>query len=187
MWLDGSPVSDLNTTQSLGSNPIGRVQTGNNQTGRTYDVALDDVAVSRPISGYPRPKGASPTDLPLVPALRGCASPNAAHGAPLADSSCSPPAPELRLPHGRNPRCERARGPIGRAAARGRRREPRQPRQRRPGRPPDHAQLTDVRKKGDLSDYGGEFQVTSAIRITDRHNGPFADEPATASDLPFNS
>jgi hypothetical protein len=47
------------------------------------------------------------------------------------------------------------------------------------------ARLTDVRQRTDLSDYGGELQVAAAIRITDRHNGPFSDEPATASDVPF--
>jgi hypothetical protein len=45
--------------------------------------------------------------------------------------------------------------------------------------------LTDVRKKSDLSDYGGELQLASSIRIVDHYNGQFADEPATASDLPL--
>jgi len=45
VWLDGSAVTALSQTQALGSGPIGRVQIGNNQTARTYDVLFDDVVV----------------------------------------------------------------------------------------------------------------------------------------------
>ena len=41
--------------------------------------------------GYPRPKGATPVHVPLVPALAPCASPNRTHGPPLAFGSCAPP------------------------------------------------------------------------------------------------
>jgi hypothetical protein len=41
--------------------------------------------------GYPRPRGASPLRLPLVPAYNSCDAPNNTHGAPLAFGSCSPP------------------------------------------------------------------------------------------------
>ena len=41
--------------------------------------------------GYPRPRGASPLRLPLVPAYEYCAAPNNTHGGPLAFGSCSPP------------------------------------------------------------------------------------------------
>jgi hypothetical protein len=42
--------------------------------------------------GYPRPKGASPVRLSLVPAYRPCAAPNRTHGPPLSSPSCNPPA-----------------------------------------------------------------------------------------------
>ena len=45
VWLDGVRVNDLSLMQSLGTTPIGRVQVGENTTGRTYDVAFDDVAL----------------------------------------------------------------------------------------------------------------------------------------------
>jgi hypothetical protein len=49
--------------------------------------------VSQPPAPYARPKGASPLRASLTPAYKPCASPgNSAHGAPLAFSSCSPPA-----------------------------------------------------------------------------------------------
>ncbi len=45
VWLDGVRLADLSRSQALGSVPIGRVQLGNNQTGRTYDVAFDDIVI----------------------------------------------------------------------------------------------------------------------------------------------
>ena len=45
VWLDGTALTALSQTQALGSDPIGRVQIGNNQTARTYDVLFDDVVV----------------------------------------------------------------------------------------------------------------------------------------------
>jgi hypothetical protein len=41
---------------------------------------------------HPRPKGASPTYMSLVPAYAACAAPNRTHGPPLAFASCNPPA-----------------------------------------------------------------------------------------------
>ena len=40
---------------------------------------------------HPRPKGASPVRVPLVPAYSQCAAPNRTHGPPLAFPSCNPP------------------------------------------------------------------------------------------------
>ena len=59
--------------------------------------AVDDQGnVGRPAvvttGGYPRPKGARPLRVSLVPAYRECTSPNAQHGPPLAYPSCNPPA-----------------------------------------------------------------------------------------------
>jgi hypothetical protein len=45
VWLDGTKLAGLSRTLDLGTGPIGRVQIGNNQTGRTYDMVLDDVVV----------------------------------------------------------------------------------------------------------------------------------------------
>jgi len=43
VWLDGSPVSQLTGTQSLGTNPIGYLQLGDTSTAPTSDVVFDDV------------------------------------------------------------------------------------------------------------------------------------------------
>ncbi|MDQ1700617.1 MAG: large repetitive protein, partial [Frankiaceae bacterium] len=44
-WFDGVKVSDLSFTLSLGTIPIGSIDLGEFTKGRTYDVALDEVAV----------------------------------------------------------------------------------------------------------------------------------------------
>jgi hypothetical protein len=46
VWLDGVHIDALSKTEALGSTSIGRIQLGDNSGARTYDVALDDVAVS---------------------------------------------------------------------------------------------------------------------------------------------
>ena len=49
-----------------------------------------------PLSGYPRPRGATPVRVALVPAYRACTSPSLNHGPPLSFPSC---APQQRSPH----------------------------------------------------------------------------------------
>ena len=43
VWFDGSRIEDLSKTESLGATPLGRVQLGDNASGRSYDVAFDEV------------------------------------------------------------------------------------------------------------------------------------------------
>ena len=52
----------------------------------TGTIVDDDFA------GYPRPQGASPLRVSLVPAFAECTGPNRTHGPPLASPSCNPPA-----------------------------------------------------------------------------------------------
>ncbi len=47
-WLDGVKISQLSVTQNFGTGLIGGVGIGESQTGRTSDVAYDDVVVSTP-------------------------------------------------------------------------------------------------------------------------------------------
>ena len=44
-----------------------------------------------PVNAYPRPRGASPMRIALVPAQEECATPNTTHGEPLAFGACAPP------------------------------------------------------------------------------------------------
>jgi hypothetical protein len=47
------------------------------------------------------------------------------------------------------------------------------------------AGITDVRNKGDLSDYTGELEARLALQITDTSNGASGSDPATTVDAPL--
>jgi hypothetical protein len=135
--------------------------------------------------GYPRPRGASPLRIPLVPAFKQCTAPNRTHGPSLASPSCAPPVqvsnyltvgtPDV------NGKAANATGSIQFRAIAG-----------NPSTTADEANLkliastTDVRRKSDLADYTGELQTWVRLRLTDRAN---ADSPsrnaATTDEIPF--
>ncbi len=132
---------------------------------------------------YPRPGGATPLRVPLVPAFAQCTNPNSSHFPPLANGSCSPPELES---------AQLTTSSTGRGSGFGRWEVIRGD----PGTPADEADLAisataiDVRRAADGVDYTGEVILTSNLRITDRANGSSALLPATVSDLglsaPFN-
>ena len=146
---------------------------------------IEDAYVNRVAGpGYPRPKGATPTYVPLVPAYPACTAPDRTHGPPLAYASCSGPdqiSPRLTLgTPDANGRPAKSTGYVRYGAAAG-----------NPATPADEAnvnfymRLDDVRVASDLSDYEGELELRSEIRIIDRRSGPGADEPATMETLDF--
>ena len=45
----------------------------------------------RDVTGFPRPEGASPLLVSLVPAYNACTAPNRTHGPALEFPSCNPP------------------------------------------------------------------------------------------------
>ncbi len=45
VWFDGQQISTLSAPGNFGSTPIGRIQLGENASGRTFDVAFDDIGV----------------------------------------------------------------------------------------------------------------------------------------------
>ena len=143
-----------------------------------------------PISpGYPRPKGATPTRVPLVPAYNACTSPNRLHGPPdfpgnatNPDGSCNPPTqtssqltvgtPDANGAPAKSEGFVKAEVIVG-----------------NPGTPADEADarfqvsLTDVRNKTGLGDYTGQLQLDTTLRVTDRDNGP--SEVGTMQDTQF--
>jgi len=154
--------------------------------------------VGRPVvvtTGYPRPKGASPLRVSMVPAYRECTSPNEQHGPPLAYGSCNPPGQESPTLTVGTPD---ANGFAANSVAfvrfivnPG-----------HPGTPADEADVglelsaTDVRcaaggvacPGGAGSDYAGRVLVSTVLRITDRDNDVAAgggSDPATVSDVPL--
>jgi hypothetical protein len=138
-------------------------------------------------SFYPRPKGATPMVVALVPAYRECTSSNSTHGAPLSNPSCSPPVQasgELTVgTPDANGKVANSVGSLRFDVING-----------NPATGADEADvaitfsLKDVRDKGDLSDYGGELLTAATIRITDRQNSTpgGSGHAATVEDIPFS-
>ena len=134
--------------------------------------------------GYPRPQGATPLMVALVPAFAQCASPNRTHGPSLASPSCNPPS--AASPHlttgtpDANGQPAKMVGAISFKAQVG-----------NAGTPADEADvtitasITDVRVRSTLGDYAGELQGSVTLRITNRLNGSSLNEPATGSDVAF--
>jgi hypothetical protein len=135
---------------------------------------------------YPRPKGASPLRVPLVPAFQRCTSGhNRTHGAPLSYPSCTPPTQaSSQLTVGApdaNGKAANGTGSVTLKTLAG-----------NPSTQADEADvqistsLTDVRRKSDLADYTGEVQTVLYVRLTDRVSAAGADEPQSVQQFPFN-
>jgi dipeptidyl aminopeptidase/acylaminoacyl peptidase len=121
-------------------------------------------------STYARPKAATPSHLPLVPAYGPCTSPNRQHGGGLAIPSCAPPnhlSPTLTVGTGDGSLAfSRSVGHV-RLRVLG-----------TAGGVDDSdvaiaMSLTNVMRKSDLSDYTGELGVDLTFQLTDRE-GPVA-------------
>lgn len=140
---------------------------------------------------HPRPKGATPTRVSLVPAYKACATPNRTHGAPLAFPSCNPPSQSSSfLTVGTPDANGAAANSIGFALLKV-----------RTASPEDlliKSTVSDVRCKAgtapavctganaaDGPDYSGELQGTTTIRVSDHYNGPGLNEAATVTDIPL--
>jgi hypothetical protein len=146
---------------------------------RTRNFEVTDTA-----AGYPRPKGATPTHVSLVPAFNQCSAPNRTHGAPLAFGSCAPPVQASSFLTVGTPDANGAAAnslaSLTFAAVNG-----------NPATSADEADVnlgasaTDVRLKAGLGDYSGELQANVSLRLTDRASGPALDQPATVQDFTY--
>jgi hypothetical protein len=136
------------------------------------------------LAGYPRPKGAGPLSISLVPAYKPCGSPNSTHGSPLASPSCNPPVPASDyLTVGTadsNGKPTKSYGSLVTEVQLG-----------DPTTPADEADvkltfdLKDVRSKSNLTDYTGELLAQESARLTDKYNG-YGGASATAKDLAYS-
>jgi endoglycosylceramidase len=140
-------------------------------------------AGSKSCFGYARPKAATPINVRLVPAYERCVTGNATHGAPLSVPSCSPPEPASDyLTVGTPDANGNPPASIGLLTLKEEGESPINPNN---GDQADVAiafSLSDVRNRGDLSDYTGELRASVPLRITDRLNGTALSDPATAAD-----
>jgi len=138
----------------------------------------------RDVTGFPRPKSASPLLAALVPAYASCTSPNRTHGPPLAHPSCSPPvrssAPLTVGTPDANGFAPNAVGSARYSVELG-----------DPGTTADEADvsikvnITDVRNHPAGTDYTGQVLLTAPVTITDNDNAAETPEPATTEARPF--
>ena len=128
---------------------------------------------------YPRPGGASPLKVPLVPEFGPCQFPNAQHIAPLVGGSCTPPVPGSPLI---------GISSVGRGSGRVRF----EVINGNPATPADEADVHVVATISDVSaktsgspDYTGKLILRSYLQITDRNNGSSGWQPATGQGFFF--
>jgi hypothetical protein len=145
-------------------------------TGPARDVRPDWQPL-RAFANYPRPGGASPMLVYLVPAYEACTSPNSTHVAPLDQGSCSPPVRVSDLLT--TSTVGQGKGYVRLDSVPG-----------NPSTPADEAdvaldaQISDVRSASDQSDYTGTIILSLSTRTTDRWSG-FGGVAATTSDSRF--
>jgi len=177
------------TTNRDGNNEIYKMNAdGTVQTRLTNNAAVDQQPDWGRIStligpGYPRPKGAAPLRVSLVPAHVPCASPNRTHGAPLAFSSCAPPSLSSAYATTGTPDSNGLPAQMNAYVLVG----------VTPGDPSTEADEADVTLttrvndvfKPDLTDYTGELRANIPIRITDRDNLPPVGGPGPGTTRPF--
>jgi hypothetical protein len=152
------------------------------------ELSLQGIQLDEAPSGYPRPKGATPLRVSLVPAHDQCLAPNRTHGPPLAFGSCAPPTQTSQdLTVGTPDANKKSTGSTGSVLLR----VVSCPACAAPLPTADvriDASITDVRNRTSLDDYTGELEGRFALRITDRYNaagaGPQADA-ATVEDTSF--
>jgi hypothetical protein len=155
-------------------------------------AALGALLVAQSASAtHPRPRGATPLRVSLVPAFKSCTTPNRTHGAPLAFPSCNPPAQtSAHLTVGTPDSNGAGANSVGSALLRV-----------KATAPEDlliTASITDVRCRAATSaavcnsantaagaDYSGQLQGTTMIRVSDHYNGPSLNEAATTFYLPL--
>ena len=136
------------------------------------------------VTGFPRPKGATPLRFSLVPAYNQCTAPNRVHGPSLAFGSCNPP---VRSSSTLTVGTVDANGAQSNSEASIRYRTV-------PGVPATEANeadidlitsITDVRNHPLLTDYTGSVMVETSIQITDNQNSAEQPEPGTVQSIPF--
>jgi hypothetical protein len=138
---------------------------------------------SIPINGYPRPKGASPLRVSLVPAANQCTAPNRTHGAPLSFGSCAPPGLASQYLTTGTPDAN-GRGALMNAYL---------TLTVIPGIPSSMTDEADVQIKTrlndvfnkDLSDYTGTLHAKIPLRIIDKDNTPSPGGPGAGTTIAF--
>jgi hypothetical protein len=138
----------------------------------------------RDVTGFPRPKGATPSRVSLVPSFNSCAAPNRIHGPALAFASCNPPvrssavltvgSPDSNGFGANSQGSVVVKAIVGNASTEA-----------------DEADvgltvsITDVRNHPSGTDYAGRLGVVANLQVTDNANSDERPEPATGQTTPF--
>jgi len=147
------------------------------------DQNVDVYSSTQTFPGFPRPKGATPLSLRLVPAFQQCISGNRTHGAPLSYPSCTPPTQEsgvltLGTPDVNGYPTTSVSSVKLRVLA-------------NPANVQVVISINDVLCRatnaacpgGPLSPYTGKLLVKLRLRLTDKYNGSPLQESATTQDF----
>ena len=136
------------------------------------------------VTGFPRPKGATPTRVALVPAFNACSASNRVHGPPLAFNSCNPPvasssvltsgAPDANGAPANLSGFVRLKAIAGNTAT-----------EADEGDVSLVLSLADVRNKPALTDYVGNVYAQTALTITDQSNADEVPATGTTQPIPF--
>jgi glucose/arabinose dehydrogenase len=160
--------TDIGIPTDFVTNADGPVDIVFGPDGWLYYVAINAGELRRVAPPYPRPVSAPNARVSLVVAYQPCTAPNRAHGPPLAEGSCNPPVQQSgQLTVGAPGQPVSAHGSVSLKTAVG-----------DPDTPADEADvrlaadMTDVRRRSNLSDYTGELSVRIRIRVTDKDNPP---------------
>ncbi len=136
------------------------------------------------VTGFPRPKGATPTRVALVPAFNACSASNRIHGPPLAFNSCNPPvqsssvltmgAPDANGAPANLSGFVRVKAIAGNTAT-----------EADEGDVSLVLSLADVRNRPALTDYVGNVYAQTALTITDQSNADEVPATGTTQPIPF--
>jgi hypothetical protein len=140
---------------------------------------------------HPRPRGATPLRVSLVPAFKQCTTPNTTHGAPLSFQSCKPPVQTSNfLTVGTPDNNGAGAQSVGFVELK--------VKSTSPGEvltsfsisdvrclPATHASVCSGANSAGGPDYSGTLQVNATIRVSDHYNGQNLNEAATMRDIPF--
>jgi len=136
------------------------------------------------VTNFPRPKGATPTRLAMVPSFRNCTAPNSTHGPSLVAPSCNPPVMSSSLLTIGTPDANGAAanfsGSVRFIVTVG-----------NPATEADEADvrlvvsLPDIRNNPSLTDYTGNLSVSTTLRITDTNNAEETPASGTVQDIPY--
>jgi hypothetical protein len=140
----------------------------------------------RDVVGYPRPRGATPMRVSLVPAFNQCASPNRSHGSPLAFGSCAPPQQTSSVLTVGSPDANGAPANLTgfvvfNAVAGNSSTEVNEADVK------IQVAITDVRNRPSLTDYVGRVLMRADLQITDNTNAAETPEPGTVQTFKYNA